>query len=374
MQADAQLIPLTGERTEALGIIGALGLLTLFGVVIVRALRGRPAGRSGPLAVVAGIAFVFGTTGGFAQVLGVFGFTQLRAWSRISIVIAFCAFVAAGMAFDRLRARFRMHRYLAVAVAAVVVIVGLYDMTPRHVLPSYDDTAAEWASDAEFVHQIERTLGAKAAVFQMPVIPFPEYPPVGRMIDYDHLRGYLHSDTLSWSYGGVKGREADWQQRLATLPIGEQAEAIAEAGFDGLWFNRFGYGPELAQVEAELERGARTAGVHRHAPGGSLCSMYGRYAGVSSRSSAPTRSRNEARSLRTRPAFDSDPASAESRARPRARTRGRRVTRRRCACGRRTRAATTFAFASRSRPRSTASSTCTSTRPAFPALSASRRS
>ncbi len=73
------------------------------------------------------------------------------------------------------------------AAAAVIVVVGLLDMTPRHVLPSYEATAAQWGSDADFVHRVERTLGAKASVFQLPVVPFPENPPVGQMTDYDHL-------------------------------------------------------------------------------------------------------------------------------------------------------------------------------------------
>ena len=73
------------------------------------------------------------------------------------------------------------------------------------------------------------------------------------MTDYDHLRGYLHSDTLSWSYGGVKGRRG----RVAATPGGEadrrsRPTRSPRSGFDGVWLDRFGYGPDLAQVEAEL--------------------------------------------------------------------------------------------------------------------------
>ncbi len=252
-QADAQQVALTGERTEALGIIAVVGLILLFGTVVVRALRGKPAGRLGPLAVIAGIAFLLGTTGGLAFVLGVVGdLTEIRAWSRISVVIAFCALAAFGMTFDRARERVSMPQLAVVGAAAAIVVVGLLDMTPAQVFPSYDATADQWGNDRDFVEGIEAELGADASIFQLPFVPFPENPPVNRMTDYDHLRGYLHSDTLTWSYGGVKGRQDYWQQRLAKLTAEKQAEAIAAAGFDGVWLDRYGYGPELADVEAGL--------------------------------------------------------------------------------------------------------------------------
>ena len=77
-------------------------------------------------------------------------------------------------------------------------------------------------SEKAFVHRVEDLLGEDAEIFQLPIVPFPENPPVYRMSDYDHLRAYLHSDTLGWSYGGVKGRASDWQQRL----VGLSAESL----------------------------------------------------------------------------------------------------------------------------------------------------
>ncbi|MGQ0823979.1 MAG: hypothetical protein ACT4OX_02925 [Actinomycetota bacterium] len=253
-QADAQQVLLIGERTEALGFVGALGLLALFGTVLIRALRGDPAGRLGPLAVVATIAFLLGTTGGISMIIGVVGdLTELRAWSRISVVIAFCALVAAGMAFDVLRARFARRALVAVLAAAAIVTIGVADMTPTHVMPNYDVTANRWGVDRDFVGGVERALGGDASVFQLPVVPYPENPPVNHMTDYDHLRGYLHSDSLSWSYGGVKGREDAWQQRLADLPLDEQPDAIVLAGFDGVWLDRAGYlEPDRVAIEAAL--------------------------------------------------------------------------------------------------------------------------
>ena len=241
---------LIGERAEAVGLVGLAGLLLLATVAAVRLVRGRAGGRHGTLALIAGAAFAMGTVGGGSTVLGVFGLTYLRAWSRISVVIAFCALVAIGIGIDRLRSR--IGRRGAAVLVGVVLMIGVLDTNPGFPFVDFDHTARVGASDRLVVEQAEELFGAGAQVFQLPIIPFPEHPPVHGMIDYDHLRGYLHSDTLGWSYGGVKGRAADWQQRLVGLPPAELATALAGAGFDAIWVDRLGFGPELTEIEAAL--------------------------------------------------------------------------------------------------------------------------
>ena len=249
LRAESLEMALLGERAEAVGMVGVVGLVVLFGVVVVRLVRGQPGDRHGALGLVAGSSFVLATVGGGATVVGVLGFSFLRAWSRISVVIAFCALVAVGLLFDRLVQRMGSGR--ATALLVVVVVIGVIDTNPGFPFGAYEDSAAVWSSDRAFVSEVEGLLGADAELFQMPVIPFPEHPPVHRMVDYDHLRGYLHSDTLGWSYGGVKGRAADWQQRLDGLPLAEVAWAVAGVGFEGLWVDRHGY-PDPGVIEEQL--------------------------------------------------------------------------------------------------------------------------
>ena len=244
-----ELWPL-GEHAEAIGLVGLVGLVLLVVVASARLVRGLAGGRHGAMALIAGAVFALGTVGGGATVLGVFGLTYLRAWGRISVVVAFCAFAAVGIGLDRVRSRLRGSS--ALFVVALVVTIGVLDTNPRFPFVPYDHMANAWASEKAFVHRVEDLLGEDAEIFQLPIVPFPENPPVYRMSDYDHLLAYLHSDTLGWSYGGVKGRASDWQQRLVGLSADELAEAVAGVGFDGLWLDRFGYGGELAEIETLL--------------------------------------------------------------------------------------------------------------------------
>ena len=241
---------LRGEGAEAIGLVGLVGLGILAIVAAVRLVRGRAGHRHGALALIAGAAFAMGTVGGGATVVGVFGFTFLRAWDRISVVIAFCALAAVGIGLDRLRSRVGSRG--AVVLVGVVLMLGVLDTNPGFPFVDFDHTAGAWASDRLVVEEAEELFGEGAQVFQLPVIPFPEHPPVHGMIDYDHLRAYLHSDTLGWSYGGIKGRASDWQQRLTGLQPDEMATALAGAGFDAIWVDRLGFGPELTEIEAAL--------------------------------------------------------------------------------------------------------------------------
>jgi phosphoglycerol transferase len=90
-------------------------------------------------------------------------------------------------------------------------------------------------------------------IFQLPYVPFPEHPGFHKMQAYDHLRGYLHSKNLRWSYGTMKNRDGDRaQSAVAELPAEEFAEALAFAGFSGIYLDRFGYEDNGAAKESEL--------------------------------------------------------------------------------------------------------------------------
>ena len=130
--------------------------------------------------------------------------------------------------------------------------LGAYDQTTPAFTPAYAATSAAYGNDRAFVARAERVLGRSASIFQLPYVPFPEYPPVFGMVDYDHLRGYVHSDSLRWSYGGVKGRESEWQSNLVTQPLDVMVAGMAAAEFDGLYVDRAGYPDEATQLESGL--------------------------------------------------------------------------------------------------------------------------
>lgn len=231
----------TGDesRPQALGVAVSIGLLFVVGAAFAAAVNGR--GRPDRLAVAAGVAallaFLLATVGGLSSVIAFVLAPEVRAWARMSIVIAFFGTIGVALLLGTLARRLRPP-IAAIAFAAVVVLALVEQTTVEFRQPP--SVADAFARDAAFVERIEETLPDGAAVLQLPYVPFPEpqprYPVAGG--PYDQAKGYIHSDTLRWSWGGVKRREADWQVGLAEQPASAVVRSAAAAGFQGLYADR----------------------------------------------------------------------------------------------------------------------------------------
>ena len=117
------------------------------------------------------------------------------------------------------------------------------------------ECAQSYYSDEAFVEQIEDYASEGAMIYQYPYHAFPETPPKNNMGDYALARGYMHSDTLKWSYGDYKGRNSDlWNRDLADKPIAQQIEIMTVVGFEGIYIDTYAYTQEqLTQLTAEIE-------------------------------------------------------------------------------------------------------------------------
>lgn len=248
----------------ALGVVGSLGFLALLGWLVVMTRGGIPRDEAGASSLLQNLsilnlsAILLGTTGGFGALVALVVFAKIRAYNRISVFIAFFSLMAVVVGLDYLDRHYGQRRGRRVAFGvglAVLLALGLLDQTSKRAIGKYDSIEAEYRSDAAFVHRVQTTLPPGAMIFQLPVIPFPEHPPVHGMHDYDHARGYLHASQLRWSYGAMKGRATEaWQKWAAAKPIPQLLETLAAAGFRGLYVNRHGYADRAAVLATELER------------------------------------------------------------------------------------------------------------------------
>lgn len=256
------------EGGQALGILGTAGFLgALYGAFAGRWRQRRPDDRppwdrsslSEQATTFTLLALLFGVIAGFAIILSMIGFSQIRVWNRIMLIIAFFAMVVVLLWFEKLEARIRSRRAnpkpVLAALAVAVLAFGLWDGIPVQRQP-FEEIVARHASDREFVAQIEATLPAGAGVFQLPILPFPEHEPPGRMLDYDHLRAFLADNgKLEWSYGSIKGRpNADWQIVLRDQvgPVGA-IPALLGLGFQGFWIDTWGYTDGGAEIDQIIE-------------------------------------------------------------------------------------------------------------------------
>jgi hypothetical protein len=244
-----------GEYAEPLGLLLGLGFLSLL-VVYVFQTKGRDKFfLLAPLAQVQLFFLGLSIVGGFGYFLGVLGFTQLRVWSRITIVLAFPALVFLFQLIQLFANRLKKVRYQYL-VFILLAAFQILDTTPTSLAPNYETSSIEWNRDKRIAEVIRESISPQAKIFQLPIVKFPESPPTFQQADYEHLRMYLHFPSAYFSYGGVKGRESQWLNRLSNDPKTLFTQ-LALVGFDAVWIDSRGFeaNPSNFSLFAEKEIG-----------------------------------------------------------------------------------------------------------------------
>ncbi|MBS1847826.1 MAG: hypothetical protein JST73_06065 [Actinobacteria bacterium] len=272
--------PAPGEPGQPIGILGTIGFVVLLWAVVVHPfppwVDGDPYDRRRlleQLGIITLVLTLFGTMSGFALILSGLGFSQIRVWDRVVVLIAFCALATVAMGLERIidRVTERIDRRrdhsepggsrsrIALAVPVILVTVavtafGLWD-TDTGNASSYTNAADNAQAQVlePFTAAIQKRVGAGGMIFQLPVVPFPENPPVAEMQDYEGLLPYVYSKDLSFSYGATKGRpDADWQQRVDSDDPVSSLDGLRGLGFDGVLVDADGYDDDGAAVSAKL--------------------------------------------------------------------------------------------------------------------------
>jgi hypothetical protein len=95
-------------------------------------------------------------------------------------------------------------------------------------------------------------------IFQIPTRPFPEaLPEVGgiRFASYDLLRPGIHSRTLRWTGGALRGQEGDlWRKWLDSHPLEQRLVILAQAEFGGVCVDCFAFLDQGVELLGDLSR------------------------------------------------------------------------------------------------------------------------
>ena len=246
-------MPLVNEnRTSALGLVGALGLLFLIWTIF-KILAGGTAER--PIsffALCTLVLFSFGTIGGLGVIFADLVSPMLRAWNRMSVFIAFPALVSELLLLQRLFSKGYFAKRITVALwssAALITAVGLLDQSANPCRDCNMHVKALYEMDRDFVGAIEAALPKNSAVYQLPYMPFPESAPIANLHAYDLVAGVINSSSLRWSFAGMKGREGDlFYRSLSQEPLSAQVDIARKLGFRGIYVDKRGYADKGADV------------------------------------------------------------------------------------------------------------------------------
>lgn len=233
-----------------LGLVGIAGFLWLALAAVRRIFQRRALPGQ---ALAAGWLLAYATVGGLTNLLAFFaGFQVFRATNRAAIFLSALVLVFLAVRLSRLTAAWPAPWRLAAALA--VAAFGVFDQLPRRWPGEVRARmAAEARSDLQLGRELEAALPAGAMVFQIPVLGFPEVTPPHRLVDYEHFRPYLATETLRFSYGAAKFRaRSRWQRDLENLPIPELVRRLESYGFAALYLNRKGYEDRAERILGEL--------------------------------------------------------------------------------------------------------------------------
>lgn len=251
--------PLINENTTAsLGIIGSIGFLILLAWIFYR--KDKKDGKDELVTRISLLnmaAVLFGTIGGFGAIFGYIFYSKVRCYNRISIYIVFFSIAAFLIFFERMIQNLVKKKiiHFPCILFIFILVLGVWDQTANNYMyaPDYESVKKAYKCDLDFVKKIEASVPRYSMIFQLPYVPFPEAGPTHKMFDYDHFRGYLNSNRLRWSYGAMRGGEADlWQRSVISKPLDEFLSEISKAGFKGIYIDRRGYEDGARDLETRL--------------------------------------------------------------------------------------------------------------------------
>lgn len=234
--------PLVNENTFVyLGIMGALGFIYLM-LTLFQSDSYNP--KIHLFARLCLAAFLLGTIGGIGSFVSVFITSALRCYNRISVFIAFLCIAGICLLLSQIKCSSPRQRLLTIG-CVLLCLFGIWEQYPGNT-PDFVANQRAYEQDRNFVSEIEDSLPPNAMVFQLPYVPHPE-------ASYLPVTGYLHSETLRWSYGSIRGSYSDcWNNALELADPDDMVAFLQKVGFSGIWVDRRLY-TEQEQL-AELEK------------------------------------------------------------------------------------------------------------------------
>lgn len=178
--------------------------------------------RIGALLVAFFVALLFFVVAGFGAVLAYLASPEIRAWSRMSIVLSVLALGVLAVLVDRIVVRIALLLPTLAVVSALVAVDQLAGIAAAVPIGQTDDGYIR-----EFSAEAEDVLGPDCGIIQLPLKDFPETGNVADMGDYDEALPYLYTEDgdLRFSYGAVRGTHSADPWNDATTPSSFEAEA-----------------------------------------------------------------------------------------------------------------------------------------------------
>lgn len=246
--------PLVTENAMvSLGLVASAGFLILCGVLFNSfASRKKQESREWIFADFLSLSVLVlvltGTIGGFGGIFNFFVTPQVRCYNRVSIFIAGLSLIMIAVLLHKIK---RKQKWIFYIVCGFVLMIGLKDQMTIKDNNWQQSTAQTQKIYESFFSKTQQQLDKEAMVYQLPYLDYPETGP----FDYKHFVGYLFTDTLKWSYGGVIGRNVAAKNLNIDNGMSYRfLKAVKDAGFAAVYIDLSGYEDGGSEVLSFYQR------------------------------------------------------------------------------------------------------------------------
>ncbi|MCF8526182.1 MAG: hypothetical protein K9G24_01730 [Candidatus Nanopelagicales bacterium] len=229
-----------GEGLGHLNLMAAVAFLVALTFAVVSLLRAGSHGN--PYAAVARattwsglliVALLLFVTTGFGLAVGAFATDQVRAWGRMSVLIAMLSLAILGLLLTAICqvGAGRVRTTINATAVGVLVLLALDAFTFRGQIVADVETPAALI---EFDTTADAIFGTTCPILTVPWIPFPEAESETGTSTYDQFLPFLYSGERTFSFGAFSSQlGSQWAAALPTDAT-ELAQRAKASGFCGI--------------------------------------------------------------------------------------------------------------------------------------------
>ena len=238
------------NMTACLGILGVIGLIILLWQLYKNfVLREKGFELIDFLALSNLLLLLVGTVGGLGTIFNYLITAQFRSYNRVSIFIACLCLTGLAIILEQIVSN---NKISGTIVVIGVLILGLYDQVPLTPIFKYNvENSTRQKQLEKFFGEIEASLDKGEMVYQLPHMQFPENGYINNLPDASHFQGFVFTDSLRWSYGGIKGINTAAEKLYTNNGMSESfLEGLVDAGFSGIYINTAGYADGGEEIQS----------------------------------------------------------------------------------------------------------------------------
>ena len=241
-----------------LGIYGSIGLFFVFLYSLRRLVIFNEINELSILSALSVAIVLVITVGGFGAVFNVLAVPDIRAYNRFSVFLSFFTICALSLWFQRIAIESnQIRRQLMYGFVFGLSAFSLYDqlLDSKGLVSAQTGDTTRALEEKKTVYKLEAQFPEGTSVLQLPFTGYPLNLSSNKMEYYDHVRPYIWSKNLRWSWPSFTLRHRVWQATMSNKQGPDLIRAAILSGFQAIWIDRFAYADNGEQLIKSLAQG-----------------------------------------------------------------------------------------------------------------------